>query len=229
MHVRLSATPDGAAADAADFVAARAREAIESRGRFVWAVSGGSTPGRFLAALAERDRVDWTKTHLFQVDERIAATGSDQRNDTMIRARFVEARPDANYHPLPVVAESLGAALIDHLTDLERLTEQPARLDLVQLGLGDDGHTASLVPGDPVLDAESDLATSGIYKGTRRVTMTAPLLNRARQRLFLVTGDGKDEALGQLAERDPVIPGSLITDENTVLITDRRIEGFVED
>lgn len=229
MQVRLSATAEGAAADAADYVAARAVEAIDARGRFVWAVSGGSTPGRFLAALAQRDRVDWAKTHLFQVDERIAATGSDERNDTMIRAHFVDARPEVNYHPLPVVAESLGGALIDHLTDLERLSGQPARLDLVQLGLGDDGHTASLVPGDPVLAAEADLATSGLYKGTRRVTMTAPLLNRAHERIFIVTGEGKDEALGQLAERDPSIPGSLITDEHTVLITDRRIRGFVED
>ena len=154
---------------------------------------------------------------------RSAATGSDDRNDTMIRDRFVAARPDANYHPMPVVAASLGAALVDHLTDLERLAGEPARLDLVQLGLGGDGHTASLIPGDPVLDAESDLATTGLYNGTRRVTMTAPLLNRARERLFLVTGAGKDEALGQLTERDQSIPGSLISDADTVLVTDRPL------
>ncbi len=223
MQVRVSATAEGAAEDAAAYVAARAVEAIEERGRFVWAVSGGSTPGAFLAALAQHDRVDWANTHLFQVDERIAATGSDDRNDTMIRDRFVTARPDANYHPMPVVAASLGAALVDHLTDLERLAGEPARLDLVQLGLGGDGHTASLIPGDPVLEAEGDLATTGLYNGTRRVTMTAPLLNRARERLFLVTGAGKDEALGQLAERDPNIPGSLISDADTVLVTDRQI------
>ena len=223
MQVRVSATAEGAAEDAAAYVAARAVEAIEERGRFVWAVSGGSTPGAFLAALALHDRVDWANTHLFQVDERIAATGSDDRNDTMIRDRFVTARPDANYHPMPVVAASLGAALVDHLTDLERLAGEPARLDLVQLGLGGDGHTASLIPGDPVLEAAGDLATTGLYNGTRRVTMTAPLLNRARERLFLVTGAGKDEALGQLAERDPNIPGSLISDADTVLVTDRQI------
>ena len=228
MRVRLSATAAGAAEDAADYVAARAVEAIEEQGQFVWAVSGGSTPGVFLAALAQRDRVDWARTHLFQVDERIAATGSADRNDTMIRKRFVDARPEANYHPLPVVAESLTGALIDHLTDLERLTGEPARLDLVQLGLGSDGHTASLVPGDPVLDATGDLATTARYNGTRRVTMTAPLLNRAHERLFLVTGESKDEALGLLAERDTEIPASLITERNTVLITDRAIDGFAD-
>ena len=228
MRIRVSATAEGAAEDAADHVAARAVEAIEEYGRFVWAVSGGSTPGVFLAALATRDRVDWARTHLFQVDERIAATGGPDRNDTMIRERFLDARPEANYHPLPVVAESLTGALIDHLTDLERLTGDPAVLDLVQLGLGGDGHTASLVPDDPVLEASGDFATTLPYNGTRRVTMTAPLLNRARERLFLVTGEGKDDALGRLAERDPGIPGSLITPHDTVLVTDRSIAGFTD-
>ncbi|MEM9522074.1 MAG: 6-phosphogluconolactonase, partial [Actinomycetota bacterium] len=178
-----------------------AAHAIEARGRFVWAVSGGSTPGAFLAALATRGGIDWPRTHLFQVDERIAASGSDERNDTMIRERFADARPLANYHPMPIVAASLGVALAEHVALLEALTGDPAELDLIQLGLGSDGHTASLVPGDPVLESTSELATTGLYNGTRRVTMTAPLINRARSRLFLVTGAGKDEALGQLARR----------------------------
>ncbi len=226
MQVRVTETAADAAEAAADHVADRAVEAIEERGRFVWAVSGGSTPGVFLAALARRDRVDWARTHLFQVDERIAATGSDDRNDTMIRERFVAARPEAAYHPLPVVAESLTEALVVHLVELEQLTGDPAVLDLVQLGLGGDGHTASLVPGDPVLGATADLATTGRYNGTRRVTMTAPLLNRARERLFLATGEAKDEALSRLAARDPEIPASLVTETDTVLITDRAVAGF---
>ena len=184
MQVQHAATAAGAADRAADLVAGRAVAAIESRGHFVWAVSGGSTPGAFLAALARRDRVDWSRTHLFQVDERIAPRGGDDRNDTMIRDRFLATRPEANYHPLPVDADDLSTALVDHLTDLERVSGRPARLDLVQLGLGADGHTASLVPDDPVLTASDDLATTLPYNGTRRVTMTAPLLNRARERLF---------------------------------------------
>ncbi|MEM9203044.1 MAG: 6-phosphogluconolactonase [Actinomycetota bacterium] len=223
MLVRVAPDAAAAAEDAADVVETMAAHAIEARGRFVWAVSGGSTPGAFLAALATRDGIDWPRTHLFQVDERIAASGSDERNDTMIRERFADARPLANYHPMPVVAASLGVALAEHVALLEALTGDPAELDLIQLGLGSDGHTASLVPGDPVLESTSELATTGLYNGTRRVTMTAPLINRARSRLFLVTGAGKDEALGQLAERDPGIPGSLITDEGPVLVTDRQV------
>ncbi|MEO0492177.1 MAG: 6-phosphogluconolactonase [Actinomycetota bacterium] len=226
IRVRLSATAQGAADDAAAWVAARAVEAIERDGRFVWAVSGGSTPALFLDALTIHDRVDWSAVHLFQVDERIAPAGSNDRNDTMIRHRFVDHVPAVHYHPMPVETDDQGSALVDHLTDLERLTGTPARLDLIQLGLGDDGHTASLVPGDPVLDADGDLAITAEYKGTRRWTMTVPLINRAHERLFLVTGAGKDDALGRLAEGDPGVPGSLITADRTFLATDRRISGF---
>ena len=229
MEVRLSATPQGAADDAAAWVAARAVAAIERIGRFVRAVSGGSTPALFLEALATHDRVDWSAVHLFQVDERIAPADSPDRNDSMIRERFADRVPSVNYYPMPVEADDLGSAILDHLTDLERLSGAPARLDLIQLGLGDDGHIASLVPGDPVLDTTDDLALTAEYKGTRRLTMTAPLLNRAHERLFLVTGANKDDALGRLAEGDPGIPGSLITADGTFLVTDRRIPGLSND
>ena len=117
---------------------------------------------------------------------------------------------------MPVEADDERTALADHLTGLEHLAGTPARLDLIQLGLGDDGHTASLVPDDPVLEATTDVLTAE-YKGTRRWTMTAPLINRAHERLFLVTGTEKDEALRRLAAGDPGIPGSLITDDQTFL------------
>lgn len=226
LDVITTATGDGAAREAAALVARFAVDTIERTGRFVWAVSGGSTPARFLAELAEHDRVDWAAVHLFQVDERLASAGSPDRNDTMIRDRLVSRRPEVHYHPIPVEADDLPSALVDHATDIERHAGTPAVLDLVQLGLGDDGHTASLVEGDPVLEATNDLAVTLPYRGTRRVTMTAPLLNRAARRLFLVTGAEKDEALSRLAERDPRIPGTMITTEGTTLVTDRRIAGF---
>ena len=228
MQIIRTSTANAAAEVAADHVASRAVDAIEENGRFVWAVSGGSTPGVFLAALAQREQVDWERTHLFQVDERIAATDSAERNDTMIRECFLTSRPEANYHPLPVVSESLTRALLLHLAHLEHLTGKPAVLDLVQLGLGSDGHTASLLPHDAVLEATGDLATTGTYQGTRRVTMTAPLINRARERLFLVTGAAKDPALRQLTSADPAIPATLITPKATVLVTDRLGEGPAE-
>ena len=126
---------------------------------------------------------------------------------------------------MPVEAGDERSALAGHLSELEHLAGTPARLDLIQLGLGADGHTASLVPGDPVLEATTDVAVSAEYKGSRRWTMTAPLINRARERLFLVTGAEKDEALHRLATGDPSIR-VLITDDQTFLVTDRQIPGF---
>jgi len=222
-EVRLSTTAEEAACAAAELVAQRAVIEIERSGSFVWAVSGGSTPAHFLAELAHHDHVDWSAVHLFQVDERIAPLGAPTRNDTMIRHRFVDHRPEVHYHPLPVEAADLPSALADHLLELERRTGVPARLDLVQLGLGTDGHTASLVPDDPVLAADTEFAVTERYNDTRRVTMTAPLLNRAAERMFLVTGADKDLALHQLAARDPGIPASLITHERTTVVTDQPV------
>jgi 6-phosphogluconolactonase len=223
MTIDVITTPDAEAAAwaGAEFVAHRATETIEQTGRFVWAVSGGSTPARFLGALAENDDIDWSAIHLFQVDERIAPAQAPERNDTMIRERLVARRPEVDYHPMPVEADDLSAALVAHLATMAQLAGSPVVLDLVQLGLGDDGHTASLIDGDPALRCGDDLTVTGSYRGTRRVTMTAPLLNRARRRLFLVTGAEKDQALDRLAQRDPHIPATLITTEATTLVTDR--------
>ena len=228
MTIDVITTPDAEAAAraAAEFVAHRATETIEQTGRFVWAVSGGSTPARFLGALAEHDDIDWSAIHLFQVDERIAPAQAPERNDTMIRERLVSRRPEVDYHPMPVEADDLTAALIAHRATMAQLTGSPVVLDLVQLGLGDDGHTASLVDGDPALRCSDDLTVTGLYRGTRRVTMTAPLLNRADQRLFLVTGTDKDRALDRLAGGDPQIPATLITVTSTTLVTDRPVAAF---
>ena len=222
MQRRVSASPEAAARATAEIIAGAAEDAILERGHFVWAVSGGSTPAQMLSILATFD-VAWHRTHLFQVDERIAPDGDPARNDTMIRERLVEHCPAINYHPMPVTADDVDAALADYLCDIETLTGQPALLDLIQLGLGSDGHTASLVPDDPVLDARGEFAVTNPYRGTRRATMTAALINRARQRSYLVTGDAKREALTQLLDRDPAIPATLITSEATTLITDQDV------
>ena len=162
--------------------------------------------------------------HLFQSTS-AAPAGSRDRNDTMIRERFVDHRPSCSITPCRS-RPTTNARPRRPPDRLEHLAGTPARLDLIQLGLGDDGHTASLVPDDPVLKATTDVAVTAGYKGTRRWTMTAPLINRARERLFLVTGTEKDAALQQLAAGDPGIPGSLITGDQTFLATDRQIPGF---
>ena len=206
IRVRRSTTAQSAADDAAAWVAGRAVALIERTGRFVWAVSGGSTPAVFLESLATHDQVDWSAVHLFQVDERIAPAGSRDRNDTMIRERFVDHRPLVQYHSMPVEAGDERSALAGHLSELEHLAGTPARLDLIQLGLGADGHTASLVPGDPVLEATTDVAVSAEYKGSRRWTMTAPLINRARERSLSRNGGGEGRGAPTLAQETPVFP-----------------------
>ena len=220
------ADAEDAASSAAEFVTRRAVAAIERTGRFVWAVSGGSTPRHFLRALAGHDEIEWSAVHLFQVDERIATHGSEDRNDTMIRDALVRRRPAVHYHALPVDQVDLPAALDQHHRLLTDVAGNPPRLHLAQLGLGADGHTASLVPGDPVLHAASDLAITEPYQGTRRVTMTAELLGRAEHRLFLVTGPEKSDALARLLAEDPNVPATLLGHRETTIIGDRAAYGL---
>ncbi len=198
-----------------------AADAIERRGTFVWAVSGGSTPRRFLDQLAKSDRIDWPRIQLFQVDERVAPDGTETRNDTMIREHLADLSPIGNYAPMPVVTDDLPREASAYQVAIEEAAGQPAVLDLVQLGLGADGHTASLVPDDSSLDTvDRDIDLTGPYAGARRMTMTYPLINRARHRLWIVTGAAKRSVLTQMIGRDPTLPASQVTTVETTLITD---------
>jgi len=205
---------EAAAAAAAGAIAETGRSAIAERGEFNLAVSGGQTPWKALELLAESD-LDWSKTQLFQVDERIAPSGSPERNLTgIVLALPLECQ--AAVRPLPVGADDPEAAMRAYG---ERL---PGRLDLIHLGLGTDGHTASLIPGDPVLDViDRPVAmTSGEYQGTRRMTLTFPVIEAARELLFLVTGDEKRDALRSLLAGDTAIPAGRIGNDRAVVITD---------
>lgn len=188
--------------------------AIADRGRFNLAVSGGKTPWRMLELLAESN-LNWTKTSLFQVDERIAPTGSMQRNLT----HLVLTLPlicQAAIRPMPVGADDLATAASGYEYSL------PDRFDLIHLGLGPDGHTASLIPDDPILEVKDRQValTTGDYQGTRRMSLTYKAIDRARQILFLVTGDGKEDALLKLKAGDPSVPAGRIGNPNITLITD---------
>jgi 6-phosphogluconolactonase len=211
---RTVADPEAAARTAADYVELAAAEAIAARGRFNFALSGGTTPWRMLELLSEGS-LDWSNTSLFQVDERIAPTGSPERNLT----HLVLSLPlicQAAIRPMPVGAEDLQTAMSNYEYSL------PERLDLVHLGLGPDGHTASLIPGDPVLEVKDrDVAlTDAEYQGTRRMTLTYPAIERALRILFLVTGDGKEDALRRLQAGDPSIPAGRIRSDNVFTVTD---------
>jgi 6-phosphogluconolactonase len=205
-------TPEEAARAAARLVAQSARAAITRRSRFELAVSGGSTPALMLAALG-RLQVDWDRIVIHQVDERVAPRGDSARNLTSL---LDVLPPHARVRPMPVESADLDAAAHEYAVGL------PARFDLVHLGLGDDGHTASLVPGDPVLEVDDrDVAITGTYRGHRRMTLTFPALDRARRVLWLATGVEKRGPLTLLRAGDTSIPAGRVraTDQTVVCDT----------
>jgi 6-phosphogluconolactonase len=217
-QVEILPDPAAVAARAAAYVAECARAAVAERGRFTFAVSGGHTPWAMFAALTERE-LPWARTAIFQVDERVAPAGDPERNLTHLEASL-PANADAEVHAMPVEDEDLEAAA-------ERYGQLlPERLDLVHLGLGPDGHTASLVPDDPVLDVDDrDVALTGVYMGRRRMTLTYPPLDRARARVWLISGADKCDALRRLRAGDPSIPAGRVTGASSLVIADAAAVG----
>jgi 6-phosphogluconolactonase len=227
MNIEVLADADAVAQRAAAVIAAEARAAVAARGRFVFAVSGGRTPWVMLKALAAED-VPWQAVHLAQVDERVAPAGHADRNLTHIRASLLEhvlLRPE-QIHAMPVEAPDLQAAALQYAHTLQEIAGTPPVLDLVHLGLGPDGHTASLVPGDPVLGiTDADVALTGVYQARRRMTLTYPLLNRSRRILWLVTGSEKVAMLARLQSADPSIPAGRVRQDNALVLADRAAAG----
>jgi 6-phosphogluconolactonase len=222
MRIEVLADANAVARKAAELIAAEARKAVAARGRFVMAVSGGHTPWVMLRALAEED-VPWANVHVFQVDERVAPDGHADRNLTHLRASLLENAPlpPAQVYAMPVDVPDLQSAAAKYASELQRIAGTPPVLDLVHLGLGPDGHTASLVPGDPVLDVtDRDVAVTGAYQGRNRLTLTYPLINRARLILFLVTGSEKVPMFKRLQAADPSIPAGRVLQDKAVLLAD---------
>ena len=214
---------DAVALRAAEQIAAAARNAVQARGRFSVAVSGGHTPWQMLRALADQD-VPWSAVHFFQVDERVAPAGDPDRNLTHLRASLLERAPlrPEQVHAMPVEASDLEAGAKQYSLSLQQLAGTPPVLDLVHLGLGPDGHTASLVPGDPVLAAlDQDVALTGPYQGRRRMTLTYPALDRAREILWLVTGAEKAGMLARLRTGDAAIPAGRVRRDHALILVDR--------
>jgi 6-phosphogluconolactonase len=211
-EIQVWATPDAVARQAARFVAARAQAAAAEHGRFTFAVSGGHTPWAMFAALAEEE-VPWTEVELFQVDERVAPEGDSSRNLTHLRESIGDA--PAVVHPMPVNDADLAAAAGAYAAAL------PERFDLVHLGLGPDGHTASLVPGDPVLSVTGALVSvTQPYQGQQRMTLTYPALARADQLLWLITGVDKRDALSRLLAHDESIPAGRVRAARSLVLAD---------
>lgn len=197
----------------AEVIAAHAQAAIGARGSFALAVSGGRTPWAMFAELADQ-QIDWSRVAIYQVDERIAPVGDPTRNLTnLLTSLPVAAR--GRLRPMPVEEPDLDAAAHDYAASL------PEHFDLIHLGLGPDGHTASLVPGDPALEVlDRDVTLSGLYQSQHRMTLTYPVLDRARARLWVVTGEDKVEALARLREHDRSIPAGRVKAQGSLILAD---------
>jgi 6-phosphogluconolactonase len=209
-------SPEAVHKRGAELMAEAAKEAVAERGRAELAVSGGSDPWPMFSQLEDLFG-GWDKADVFQVDERVAPAGSDERNLThLIESLSIGAQ--GSIKPMPVTDEDLEAAAERYAQSL------PERLDLAHLGIGPDGHTASLVPGDPVLEVTDKrvAVTSGEYEGVRRMTLTYPEIEQVRSLLWVVTGESKVDALKKLIDQDPSTPsGRVRPGGESLILADR--------
>ena len=222
MKIEVLDTVASVAQRAAEVIAIEASDAVAARGRFVIGVSGGRTPWLMLRALANME-MPWSLVHVVQIDERVAPNGHPDRNLTHLRENLIDHTPLLAEHiyEMPVEDADLEAAAAQYASVLRRVAGAPPVLDIAHLGLGPDGHTASLVPGDPVLRVEGvDVAMTDAYQGTRRMTLTYPMINRSRRVLWVVTGGEKASMLARFLEGDPSIPSAKICREQALLIAD---------
>ena len=229
MQICVHDDAKGAAAYAAKHIAEAARRAVLERGSGSLALSGGSTPGPTQSVLAS-ENIPWASVHIFQVDERAVPINSPQRNFANIRNILLSRAPipEENVHPMPVDTADLDAGAKAYERELTNVLGSPAVFDLVHLGLGADGHTASLVPGDASAARQTcDVTVSVPYEGTRRMTLTYPILNRARTILWLVLGQDKAEMLQRLIASDTSIPAGRIESSRAIVIADKAAASLI--
>ena len=214
-RLEVAGDEKAAARRAAELIAAAGAEAAAARGPFGMAMSGGRSPWAMLAILGELEQMPWEATELFQVDERIASPGSEDRNLTHL-VLGLSMQNQSALRPMPVTQRDLEAAAREYEGAL------PDPLDCVHLGLGPDGHTASLVPGDPVREVTDRRValTEHPYQDHRRMTLTYPALNEAGRIVWLVTGPDKADALARLLAGDRSIPAGRVQNERMVLVAD---------
>ncbi len=225
MKIQVLANPEAVAEEAARVIAAEALAVVAARGRFIVAFSRPSL--QMLHALATKS-TPWERVEAAQVDERVAPAGDAERNLTILTEHLAgEALlPAGHLHAMPVEEKDLEAAAASYARLLRQLAGSPPVLDLVHLGLGVDGHTASLVPGDPVLDITGqDVALTRVYHDRRRMTLTYPILNRSRRILWVAFGSEKAEMLARLWNGDTSIPAGRIRRNAALILTDRAAAG----
>ena len=212
--IRIFPTSDEVSAQAVEVILDAAREAIAARGRFTLAFTGGSAPKKTYSLLARPDRagqIDWAKWFLFWGDDRFVPPDDDRSNFGMVSGLLLEhvPVPEANIYPVPVQAQNPAQAADYYADTLAQFFgiapggDAPS-FDLILLGLGDDGHIASLFPGFPTLGVEDRWVVSSppgtLPPPVDRVSLTYPVLNAARQVLFIVTGENKADAVGDILD-----------------------------
>jgi 6-phosphogluconolactonase len=220
LELEVVADEGAAARRGAELIAAAGKAAVAERGIFELAMSGGRTPWAMLAILGDQEDMPWAETELFQVDERVAAPGSEDRNLTHL-VLGLSLEHQSALRPMPVTHRDLDAAAREYESSL------PDRLDLIHLGLGPDGHTASLVPGDAVLDVSDRrvAVTEGAYQDHRRMTLTYPAIAGARRVVWLVTGEEKREPLAKLLAGDDSIPAGRVANDDMIIVADEAAAG----
>ena len=222
MKINIYPDAEAVARAAAAMIAAMAREDVAERGRFAMAVSGGKTPWQMLRALGRED-VPWQGVHVVQVDERIAPAGHPDRNLSHIGESLLEYAPihQLQIYAMPVEDDDLDAAAGKYARTLQQIAGSPPVLDLIHLGMGADGHTASLIPGDPVLDVtEADVALTGLYQQRRRMTLTYPTINRSRRVLWVITGGEKAAMFERMIKGDASIPAGRVNQAQAIVLAD---------
>ena len=227
MDIHILSDEEAVAQEAAKEIARVARQTIAENGRCVMAVSGGKTPWEMLRILGTED-IPWENVHIVQVDERIAPAGDPDRNLTHLRESLLNHTPidPKNIHAMPVEDEDLEAAAEKYTQTLQQISGTPIVLDLVHLGMGPDGHTASLIPGDPVLEVtDTAVALTGVYQGRHRMTLTYPTINRARKVIWVITGSTKVESFRRFRDGDQSIPSGRINKEHAMVFADKAADG----
>jgi 6-phosphogluconolactonase len=229
MEIRTFQSADEVAKEAAGYVANRIRESIEKKGYFTWAISGGRTPWEMFKKLAAED-LPWEKVFLFQVDERMAPDAHEDRNLTQL-FKAIEGTPlttRLSIFPMNANTDDPEAACEDYSETIQRITKT-GRFDLIHLGIGTDGHTASLIPGDPVLEIEdqSVAVTGTTYQGRQRMTLTYPIINQADKILWVITGKEKAEMFDRMLKADPTIPAGKISQTQAIVITEQAVAKLI--
>lgn len=190
MELRVCDDPTRAAGE---WFVRRIRDAVRRRGEALVAVSGGSSAPPMFAAMLEQ-AVPWDRVTMWQIDERIAPDGDPDRNAGQL------ADLPCTRRLMPVTSKDLRAGARRYGASL------PERFDVVHLGLGDDGHTASWPPGNDVVDSERLCEVIGEFNGRRRMTLTPPVINTARSRMVLTYGTAKSPVVQRWLLRDPDVP-----------------------